>query len=84
MFMPTYEYFCEDNQQTVSVVHGMRERLSTWGEVCARTDTPPGKTSLDTAVVRLITASIVVTKGRSVPGATGESSCCGTTGCGSY
>jgi predicted nucleic acid-binding Zn ribbon protein len=33
--MPTYDYFCEDNQQTVSVAHGMRERLWTWGEVCA-------------------------------------------------
>jgi len=31
--MPTYDYFCEGNGQTVSVRHGMQVVIRNWGEL---------------------------------------------------
>ncbi len=35
--MPTYDYYCSQNKQTVNVQHGMKEKLANWGELCERT-----------------------------------------------
>ena len=32
--MPTYEYYCAANRQTVEVMHGMSRSVSTWAELC--------------------------------------------------
>ena len=52
--MPFYDYFCEANQETVEVMHGMNESVSTWGELCALADIEPGETPSDSPVKRLI------------------------------
>lgn len=52
--MPFYDYFCPANNRTVEVYHGIRERLSTWGDVCARASISPSGTPPETPVQRLI------------------------------
>ena len=52
--MPTYEYFCSQNNQIVEVKHSMSEKLKTWGEVCEHTGIDLGSTTADTTVKRLI------------------------------
>lgn len=52
--MPFYQYFCEENQLTVEINHSMSQRFKTWGEVCECGEMNPGKTSLSSPVVRLI------------------------------
>jgi len=42
--MPSYDYHCEENGQTIEVVHGIDTRLQTWGEVCYVAQMPPGQT----------------------------------------
>jgi predicted nucleic acid-binding Zn ribbon protein len=58
--MPTYEYFCEANGQTVEVRHRISERLATWGELCQRNGTGTGKTRAEAPLQRLISASAVL------------------------
>ena len=58
--MPSYDYYCEANQQTVEVRHGMNEKLATWGEVCEKSGLEPGRTALKTPVQRLISGGAVV------------------------
>jgi hypothetical protein len=54
--MPRYDYFCEENQQTVEVIHSMSvEKLQTWGEVCALAGIETGDVSPEASVVRIIT-----------------------------
>ncbi len=55
--MPSYDYHCPDNNQVVEVKHRMSESLSTWGEVCARTDVELGSTPADAPVERYIAES---------------------------
>lgn len=52
--MPMYQYFCEENGESVEVFHSMRESISTWGELCQAAGRPPGQTPVDTAVERII------------------------------
>jgi len=42
--MPVYEYFCEDNGQSVQVRHGIDVELTTWGEVCYAAQVAMGDT----------------------------------------
>jgi len=58
--MPFYDYFCEKNGKTVEVFHSIKERLKTWGEVCAKAGIKPGKTSKSVPVIRLIAGDPVV------------------------
>jgi hypothetical protein len=57
--MLTYQYYSSKNNQTIDVRHGMKERLSNWGEVCARAGIDPGKTPPDAAVERLISGGLL-------------------------
>lgn len=51
--MPVYEYYCEENDLTVEVVHPMSVKLHTWGEVCYVSQISMGDTD-PLAKVRLI------------------------------
>jgi len=63
--MPTYEYYCSTNHQTVEVLHGMSVELATWGEACERAGIELGKTPADTPVEKLLGAGMVIAKSRS-------------------
>jgi len=52
--MPVYEYYCPENDRHVEVIHGMKESLSTWGELCAMANIDPGATPIDSPVERLL------------------------------
>ncbi|MBX3373809.1 MAG: hypothetical protein KF817_08230 [Phycisphaeraceae bacterium] len=59
--MPSYDYHCPANGRTIEVRHGMNERMTTWGEVCARAEIDPGKTRADSPVERLMGTGVVRT-----------------------
>ena len=52
--MPNYDYFCEENGKTVEVNHGIKTKLSTWGEVCFTAQIPLGDTDFSAPVRRVI------------------------------
>jgi len=52
--MPNYDYHCPDKGETVEVVHGMNDRLQTWGELCERSGHPLGDTPAGAAVYKLL------------------------------
>ncbi|UCG75415.1 MAG: zinc ribbon domain-containing protein [Gemmatimonadota bacterium] len=56
--MPYYDYYCDDNDRTVEVRHGMAEMIRTWGELCSRTGAEPGETPADAPVRRVISAGV--------------------------
>ena len=62
--MPTYEYFCPDNGQSLEVLHGMTTTLKTWGEVCDKIDQDPGDTPSDTPVEKLLGSGMVLSNSR--------------------
>jgi len=72
--MPYYEYYCNTNEQTIEVRHGMNERLETWGELAERADVDTGTTPADTPIDKLLSAPIPLT---------GSSRDTGFQGCGS-
>lgn len=82
--MPTYDYRCEANGQTIEVKHRMSETLTHWGQLCEMAGIAPGDTPTDAPVERLATGGQVVTsaslKDSVPPCATGP--CCGGGGCG--
>ena len=45
--MPRYDYYCDDNDRTVEVVHPIATRLQHWGELCEAANIEPGKTDLE-------------------------------------
>ena len=51
--MPFYDYYCEANEKTVEVFHGMKVRLRTWQDVCAAAGIPLGSTPAQAPVIRL-------------------------------
>jgi hypothetical protein len=72
--MPYYEYYCNTNEQTIEVRHGMNERLETWGEVATRGGVDVGTTPVDTPVDKLLSVPVPLT---------GSSRDTGFQGCGS-
>ena len=60
--MPFYDYYCEANDRTVEVFHGIKERFTTWKEVCACAKIEQGDTPEDAAVVRMISGNPTVWK----------------------
>ena len=83
--MPTYEYYCEANSQTVEVMHSMSRELETWGEVCELAEIDAGNTKADSPVIRQLSAiSSLMPKGGGDPrgGSFGGGGCCGGGGCG--
>jgi len=58
--VPTYDYACEENGQTVEVQHRMNEVISNWGELCDRASIDAGNTARNAAVKKLATGGQVV------------------------
>lgn len=52
--MPRYDYHCDANGETIEVVHSINERLTTWGELCARAGREPGDTVPSAPVRKVI------------------------------
>lgn len=81
--MPTYEYYCPANQQSVEVMHGMSHVVQTWSELCELADQPTGQTPGDTPVEKLLSTGMVISSQKNAPdfdcGAPGG--CCGGGGC---
>lgn len=58
--MPSYDYYCEANGQTLEVRHKMNEQVYTWGQLCEITGSKPGETPLQTPVKKLATGGQIV------------------------
>ena len=80
--MPTYEYYCESNDQTIEVLHGMNESLTTWGEVCACAGIDTKSTSEDAVVQKKLSATSLLLKKVSAFVGGGGGGCCGGGSCG--
>lgn len=82
--MPTYDYRCDKNSQTVSVQHGMKESLRTWGELCQRAGLDVGSTPADASVERVISGGIALPIASPTP-ILPMAGCCGNpSGCGHH
>lgn len=79
--MPTYEYYCAANQQTLEVMHGMTRTVANWGELCELAEAELGKTPAETPVEKLMGTGMVITGDRDVPDM-GGGGCCAGGGCG--
>lgn len=53
--MPRYDYFCAANGQTIEVVHSLKLKLSTWGELCDMAGLPLAGTDQAEPIERVIT-----------------------------
>lgn len=62
--MPSFDFHCEANGQTVEVMLKMHEELRTWGELCARKNLPLGDTPADAPVTKVFTSAVVMDKSR--------------------
>lgn len=52
--MITYDYHCEANGETVTVMHSIKDTLTTWGELCSLAKHRMGETPPFAPVRRLI------------------------------
>jgi hypothetical protein len=85
--MPTYDYRCDANGRTLEARHGMNERVTTWGELCAMLGIDPGDTPADEPVRKIISTGGVVRSenlgsGVAPPCESGAGPCCGGGLCG--
>ena len=55
--MPRYDYHCDENGQTVEVVHPIAVRLERWGELCERANIDTGTTSPESSIRKIITVA---------------------------
>ncbi|OMH38134.1 zinc ribbon domain-containing protein [Motiliproteus sp. MSK22-1] len=60
--MPTYDYRCTATGECYEVHHSIKEKLSTWGELCQITGRDAGDIALDSPVERLATGGQVVSR----------------------
>jgi hypothetical protein len=58
--MPTYDYHCDTNGQTIEVKHSMSEVLNSWGELCEQAGIDLGDTPANTPVRRLISGGQII------------------------
>ena len=81
--MPTYEYYCPANHQTLEVMHGMSRTVATWGELCELAEQPTGQTLADTPVEKLLSAGMVISSGKDSPAMDcgNPGGCCGGGAC---
>ncbi len=59
--MPVYEYICPANGRTISVVHPMKDKVTTWGQLCALAGVDVGETPPDAPVEKLLFAPAIST-----------------------
>ena len=62
--MPSFDFHCAANGQTIEVMLKMHETLTTWGELCARKGIPLGDTPPDAPLEKVFTQSVVMEKSR--------------------
>lgn len=74
--MPTYDYHCEENARTVTVQHGMKDAIQTWGELCQRAGLDPNNTPATAPVERIISGGIALPIASASP-ALPMAGCCG-------
>lgn len=75
--MPTYEYHCPANNQSLEVRHGMTHTVKNWGELCELAGHDAGQTAVNSPVQRAVTAGYVATSGTGAPAHTcGSPKCC--------
>ena len=79
--MPTYDYHCETNGETVRVFHSIHGRVRNWGELCSHAGRAPGDTAAEAPVQRLIGGGLLRLQAGS-GGGHGVGGCCGVEGCG--
>ena len=81
--MPTYEYYCEANGESVDVIHSMQMELSTWEELSELAEIDCGETPKDAPVIRQLSAiASLIPKGGKGPRGDSGGGCCGGGGCG--
>jgi hypothetical protein len=51
--LPRYDYRCDDNGQTIEVVHKISTVVATWGDLCDLAGIDPGET-VKSALVRKV------------------------------
>jgi predicted nucleic acid-binding Zn ribbon protein len=54
--MPSYDYHCPANGQTLTVTHSIRDTLNTWAELASIAGVEPGNTPATAPVERLISS----------------------------
>jgi hypothetical protein len=79
--MALYDYYCEANDRTVEVRHGMSESLETWGDLCQVAGLESGDTPADAPVRRLMSAPVPMTGGSSSGPSAGPAPCGPSCGC---
>lgn len=81
--MPTYEYYCPANRQTLEVMHSMSRSVSTWGELCELADAKPGKTAPSEPVEKLLSGGMVISSDKNTPDfdCGNPGGCCGGGAC---
>ncbi len=52
--MPSYDYYCELNGETVEATHSINANISNWGELCFATQHPLGEADPLTPVRKVI------------------------------
>jgi len=62
--MPSFDFHCEANGQTIEIMLKMHEELHTWGELCARKGIEPGDTPLDAPIAKVFSSAVVMDKKR--------------------
>lgn len=62
--MPTFDFHCPANGQTVEVMLKLHENLATWGELCARKGMPVGDTPPEAPIEKVFTGAVVMDKAK--------------------
>jgi len=78
--MPTYEYYCPENGQTVEVMHGMTTTLDTWSEVCDKAEIESGSTTPQAPVEKLLGTGMLAAPSKPGPITASDApagGCCG-------
>lgn len=57
--MPSYDYYCELNGETVEATHPINDSISNWGELCYVSQHPLGETDPLASVRKVITAPAI-------------------------
>jgi len=82
--MPTYDYRCPANGRVLEVFHGMSERVTNWGELCALAGVEPGDTDPQAPVERLANGGHILRSsslGDQAPPCQSGAPCCGSRSC---
>lgn len=60
--MPSFDFHCAANGQTIEVMLKMHEVIATWGELCERKGLPLGDTPAEAPIEKVFTKSWVMDK----------------------